>query len=178
MSPGHVVKCGDGVRMVTTKWGGSPHWEYDAIYLGSDEHGDWLGAPIGTRYSRPGREFVGDFDSVICVPIAPWVAAFNTEPSKHEIYVDMTTVPIWDGPVVTCVDLDLDVVKARDERGIFLDDEDEFAEHQIAYGYPPEIVAMTERSGAEVLRDVLGRIAPFDGSHLVWLAALRTIGPN
>ena len=32
------------------------------------------------------------------------------------------------------VDLDLDVIRMRD--GGILDDEDEFAEHQVRYGYP------------------------------------------
>ena len=49
---------GDPVRVVMTKWGGRPHWEYDATYLGSDEHGDWLGCPVATHYSRPGMAFV------------------------------------------------------------------------------------------------------------------------
>ena len=51
-----------------TKWGDRPHWEYDAVFLGSDEHGDWLGCPRGTFYSRPGMEFVATFAGVVLVP--------------------------------------------------------------------------------------------------------------
>ncbi len=163
------------MRMVTTKWGGAAHWEYDAVYLGADEHGDWIGAPIGTHYARPGAAFDASFDSVVCVPSAPFVAAFNTEQASAEIYVDMTTIPIWEGSVCTCVDLDLDVVVKRDERGTFIDDEDEFAEHQVSYGYPDEIIAMTERSAASVLSDVLARTAPFDGTAAKWLAVLHEL---
>ena len=25
------------------KWDGSPHWEHDCVFLGSDAHGDWVG---------------------------------------------------------------------------------------------------------------------------------------
>ena len=32
-----------------SKWGDRPHWEFDALFLGSDRHGDWLGIPVGTR---------------------------------------------------------------------------------------------------------------------------------
>ena len=41
-----------------TKWGDRPHWEFDAVLLGSDEHGDWLGIPGGTHMSRPGAAYV------------------------------------------------------------------------------------------------------------------------
>ncbi len=37
-----------------TKWGDRPHWEMDAVYLGADAAGDWIGFPVGTRMSRPG----------------------------------------------------------------------------------------------------------------------------
>lgn len=50
-------------------------------------------------------------------------------------YVDMTSRPAWDGPTVRAVDLDLDVIEALD-RTVFVDDEDEFEEHRVAYGYP------------------------------------------
>ena len=40
------------------KWGGRPHWEFDAVLLGSDEHGDWLGIEAGTLMVRPGAEYV------------------------------------------------------------------------------------------------------------------------
>jgi len=41
------------------------------------------------------------------------------------------------------VDLDLDVVLTR-EGHLFVDDEDEFAAHQVELGYPPEVVALAE----------------------------------
>ena len=46
------------VRVVMSKWGDRPHWEFDAVFLGSDEHGDWCGIPAGTHMSRPGAEYV------------------------------------------------------------------------------------------------------------------------
>jgi len=156
-----------------TKWGGRPHWQYDATFLGRDEHGEWLGCPVGTFYSRPGLEFVATFDSVVLVPTngAPHLAGFNYGISKAAIYVDMTTPPRWDGTFLRAVDLDLDVVKPRDGE-VFVDDEDEFAEHQVSYGYPPEVVAMAERSAAEVLAAVRQGIAPYDGTADRWLTSL------
>ena len=34
---------GDRVHVAMTKWGGARHWTFDAKWLGSDEHGHWLG---------------------------------------------------------------------------------------------------------------------------------------
>jgi len=161
------------IRVVTTKWGDRPHWEYDAIYLGTDEHGQWLGCPTGTFYCRPGMAFVAPFAGVVLVPAggAAHLAAFNDEHAPAAIYVDMTTPALWDGAVLRAVDLDLDVVK-RHHGEVFLDDEDEFAEHQLSYGYPAEVVAMAERSAAEVLAAVRDGVAPYDGTADAWLAGL------
>jgi hypothetical protein len=167
------VTPGLPIRVVMSKWGGRPHWEYDALHLGSDDHGEWLGCPAGTFYRRPGMEFVSTFAGVVVVPAggAPHLAAFNDEHAKAATYVDMTTPPVWDGPVLRAVDLDLDVVKLQDGT-IYLDDEDEFAEHRVTFGYPLDVVAMAERSAAKVLADVRAGAAPYDGTADRWLARL------
>lgn len=157
-----------------TKWGDRPHWAYDGVYLGADEHGEWVGFPAGTRYRRPGMDFVGRHDGVMLVPAdgAPYLAAFNGPEATAKMYVDITTVPAWEGSVVRAVDLDLDVVVLQDGT-TFLDDEDEFVEHQSAFGYPPDVVAMAERTAQEVLAAATARRAPYDGTAERWLAGLR-----
>ncbi len=133
----------------------------------------WLGCPTGTFYSRPGMEFVATFAGVVLVPAgdAAHLAAFNDRHAQAAIYVDMTTQPVWDGAVLRAVDLDLDVVKRQDGE-VYLDDEDEFAEHRLSFGYPPEVVAMAERSAATVLSAVRAGAAPYDGTADAWLAHL------
>ena len=102
-----------------TKWGGRPHWEYDAVLLGYDEHGDWLGIPGGTHMSRPDAEYVAPVAQVVLVPPPGpddergWLATFHAPGGPVQVYVDMTTPPAWDGPVLRAVDLDLDVVRER-----------------------------------------------------------------
>ncbi len=54
-----------------SKWGGRPHWEFDAVFLGSDGHGDWIGIPAETHMSRPGATYVAPVDQVCLVPVAP-----------------------------------------------------------------------------------------------------------
>ncbi len=158
-----------------TKWGGRPHWEYDGVFLGTDQHGEWLGFPVGTRYARPGMDFVATFSGVVLVPAngAAHLAAFNDELAKAATYVDMCTPAEWDGTVLRAIDLDLDVVQLPDGT-VYLDDQDEFAEHRVELGYPPEVVAMAEDSAALVLAAVRAGAAPYDGTADVWLARLNS----
>ena len=87
------------MRVVFRKWGDRPHWEYDALRLGDDEHGTWIGAVAGTRLQRPGAEFnaLGDFVSLVPHD-APFVATFYDSvwaaaETGVDVYVDITTVP-------------------------------------------------------------------------------------
>ena len=59
---------GTTIHVVMTKWGDLPHWEFDATYLGSDAHGDWLGIPAGTTMTRPGVDYVAPTAQVGLVP--------------------------------------------------------------------------------------------------------------
>lgn len=172
MEPGRRSP-GVAVHVEITKWGDRPHWTYDGVHLGEDEHGEWVGFPVGTHYRRPGMEFVADFAGVMLVPAGrPWLAAFNDPPAKSATYVDIATPAAWDGATLRAVDLDLDVVVRRDGT-TFLDDEDEFADHRVSLGYPPDIVALAESSAAAVLVAVRERRAPFDGTAARWLSLVR-----
>ena len=163
--------------MVMTKWGDRPHWEFDAVLLGSDAHGDWIGIPRGTFMSRPGAEYVAPVDQVGLVP-APgpdekrgWLATFHAVGGPVQVYVDMTTPPVWDGPVVRAVDLDLDVVRGRTGR-VWIDDEDEFAEHRVRFDYPEDVSRLAMASCDLVRTAVVAGHAPYDGSSAAWLALL------
>ncbi|QCW51495.2 DUF402 domain-containing protein [Nocardioides dongxiaopingii] len=155
---------GDAVRVEMTKWVDRPHWAFDAQHLGSDAHGDWIGIPAGTTMARPGATFVSSTDQVVLVPPdAGWVATFHAPGYRVTTYVDITTVPRWDGAVLRAVDLDLDVVRTA-EGVTFVDDEDEFAEHQLTHAYPAEVVTAAEESCAWVLAQVRREHPPFDGA--------------
>jgi hypothetical protein len=172
-----LFEAGHPIHVRMTKWGGRPHWRYDGVYLGTDEHGDWLGFPVGTRYQRPGRDFVADF---ACVSLAPHhdaahFAGFYDAGHDTAVYVDMTTPPVWDGDVLTMVDLDLDVILLRDQRGLVLDDQDEFEQHQVELGYPPEIISLAEDSADRVWAAVAAGEPPYDGTAERWLATLDAI---
>ena len=164
---------------MTTKWGRRPHWEFDGLFLGGDGHGHWVGFREGTRFSRPGATFVAEHDHVTLVPEHGSFLAtfFPDQPSRHgfRVYVDVTDRPRWEGTTLHAVDLDLDVVRL-DDGTVFVDDEDEFAEHRVDLGYPPEVVAGAEATCAAVLAGVRRGAAPFDATTPAsWLAVLRSL---
>ncbi|MEA3510406.1 MAG: DUF402 domain-containing protein, partial [Actinomycetota bacterium] len=109
----------EAVRVRFTKWDGTPHWAFDMVRLGEDEHGIWLWAPAGTELRRGFDKTIyaeRGFVKVI-TPNRWWTAVWNVGPMKGdrsiEIYVDVITPAVWDGDTVRMVDLDLDVIRRR-----------------------------------------------------------------
>lgn len=164
------------------KWGGLPHWRFRTLLLGADGHGLWLGAPAGTVNTRPGHQFACPVDAVTLVPHEDAVqrgllATYYAPGFWCATYVDVTTPARWgagpEGTVVRTVDLDLDVVSDQHGR-VRVDDEDEFAEHQVRLGYPPDLVAAARRSCTAVLAAVQAEQPPYDGPTAGrWLAVVR-----
>ncbi|WP_447644971.1 DUF402 domain-containing protein [Nocardioides zeae] len=168
---------GDAVRIEMTKHGGTPHWRYGAVVLGSDAGGAWLGVPAGSHHERPGAAFDSAVDKVVRITSEHRVAALLDRGLWCDVYVDVATPPQWDlggpVPVLRSVDLDLDVIR-RDDGTVFVDDEDEFAEHRVSLGYPDDLVAAAEASCAATLAAVRDGAPPFDAATVAhWLDVLR-----
>ncbi len=155
------------------KWDGRPSYRFDAVKMGRDDYGTWLGLPPPTRFVRPKGQGVWHHAFVICVPEGEWwIASFNDErdPESVELYVDMTTPPEWtDGSTVSCVDLDLDVARYFDGR-VELLDEDDFERHSAEMDYPDDVVKMATETSQWVLEAVRGRREPFGEVGRDWLA--------
>jgi protein associated with RNAse G/E len=100
-----------------------------------------------------------------------FTAIFNDEPRSTEIYCDITTPVEFSEDVVTMIDLDLDVIKKRDGT-VLVDDEDEFAEHQVKYGYPADVIATAQ----ETCDRLVGAVAteePFLSVYKTYLDKIR-----
>jgi uncharacterized protein len=154
-----------------TKWGGKKHWTYTLEPLGEDEWGQWFGGRKGIWLQRGDEEPVEQpHDFVQLVPKTSWfIACFNRPgPQTLNLYVDVTTPPTITGDVIEAVDLDLDVLRTRDGL-VLLDDEDEFEEHQVLYGYPPEIIAGARASADRLMAAVAAGDEPFGGVGDNWL---------
>lgn len=161
-----------GVEIRFTKWGGKRHWEFTLTPLGEDEHGWWLGGRTGMTLRRGLEEpVVQQHDFVTLIPVGEWWAASFNAPGTTdiEVYVDVTTAPVRHATAVEMVDLDLDVVRLRDGTVEVLD-EDEFAEHQVLYGYPADVIARARASCDDLVTRI--RQEPFTGTAASWLARL------
>ena len=166
------------VRIRFSKWDGSAHWAFDMERIGEDEHGIWLWAPAGTALHRGSDKTIQAERGFVKV-IAPnrwWTAVWNVGPLKGdrsiEIYVDVITPAVWDGNTVRMVDLDLDVIR-RSGGMVEVDDEDEFEEHRILYGYPDHVIDKARTEAARLAIAVELRTEPFGSVGERWLEAGR-----
>lgn len=160
------------------KWDGSPHWVHECVYLGGDRWGDWFGQAAGWRSSRPGREtFAATRNVTLLPPSGEYALTVHEVPARYRVYIDLA----WDARfsdlgVPEGIDMDLDVVHATDERGIFIDDRDEWEEHRVRYGYPPDVVERLEALTLDLERQVRAVTAPFDDATAdAWLAVLASL---
>lgn len=155
-----------GARLVFRwrKWDGTPHWEHDCVYLGSDAWGDWVGQPAGWGSARPGKTFTAENGNVTLIPPSGDFALTvnRNHPSKVRVYVDLAWDVKWNGVTPEGIDMDLDVVRCEDERGVYIDDRDEWDDHRVRLGYPPRIVAHLEELAIDLERRVIHRQPPFD----------------
>lgn len=175
--PDATTPVGSPVHLDFRKYDGSEHWQEHYRLLGVDEFGVWLGMAAGTTFARPGVSVEARSDTVrLLPPDGRWAACFNApDPTgrlRIHIYVDITTPVQWshdaEGFHARMVDVDLDVVE-RFSGELFIDDEDEFADHTVEFGYPADLVEATEAAARDVLAAVSERRAPFDGTGDAWL---------
>ncbi len=166
------------VHIRFTKWDGGAHWMFDMERLGEDEHGVWLWAPAGTELRRGFDKTIHaerGFVKVI-TPNRWWTAVWNVGPLKGdrsiEVYVDVITPAVWDRETVHMVDLDLDVIR-RSNGLVEIDDEDEFEEHRVLFGYPDHVVDKARTEAARLAIAVEMRTEPFGTLGEQWLEAGR-----
>lgn len=172
---------GDQVQVRMYKWPDLPHWLFGGVYLGADQHGDWLGFPAGSVFTRPGATYRAPVSQVCLVPGpgAPvergWLATFHAPGGVVRAYVDITTPARWEGRQLTAVDLDFDIVVDLDGE-IRIEDADEFTEHRNTLGYPADLVSHAEESLAQVRRAVTIGTAPFDDTAADrWFSVLDSV---
>lgn len=170
-----------GTRLVFRwrKWNGSSHWRHDCVYLGSDRWGDWFGQDAGWRSHRPGRDLLAETPNVTLMPPSgEYALTLNQSHPRHvRVYIDLAWDVRWgESGEPEGVDMDLDVVRADDGRGIWIDDRDEWDEHRVAYGYPLDIVERLEALAVDLEARVRAEEAPFDDTTADgWFAVLSRL---
>lgn len=175
------LKPGQLVVARNRKWNGKAHWVVPGRYIGEDRHGWWIFQGTNEFCSRPGAAFYTRSDAVLLVPRSgDWVATFYDEahPNGVRVYVDLAVAHEWTDirPAVTefhVIDMDLDVIRMA-ERGVFIDDQDEFAEHRVSMNYPDRLVEDIQVAADELYQAVKAQQAPFDGTDVEWFTKGRS----
>ena len=156
---------GRPVRIASTKFDGSLHYQYDALLL--DEHG-----PMLRCWIRPGTRWVGYRGEGVLM--YPFTMLFFRDDRRYNVmhqhqptgergqltYVNLASPPTFDGDTIRWVDLDLDVL--RYDHGVEVHDEDEFIEHSERWAYPADLVARLRATTADLVREVAAQAFPFD----------------
>jgi len=155
----------------STKYDGSLHYRYPAVVV--REEPDLIvlyGAPGTPLDSYRGQMLAHNHTLEFY-----WSDRFynlnvnwyeDWRPRSH--YINIATPATWPNGTLHFVDLDLDVIWRATTGEVILDDEDEFALHQVRFGYPAELIARARRSSEEILAMIAARIYPFDGSLHRW----------
>jgi hypothetical protein len=167
--------AGEFARFEFTKWDGGQHWHFDTYRLGDDSHGQWFGARTGTQLQRglePPIRWPCAF-TMLVPSTGDWVATFNAE-GKYLLYIDVTGPITVDGDVIRAADLDLDVVRTFDGT-VKLLDEDEFAEHQLRYGYPDAVIGRALATAQWLVRAVAAGQEPFATVGQQWLSQVTEL---
>lgn len=167
----------DAVELELRKYDGRPHRRVTGRLLGSDEYGTWIGTPRGSvvRYSYGWRRIeLTREDSVRLLPRDGWwMAMFRAEPSRTDVYCDVTTPARRTAPDrFTVIDLDLDLIRFRADRRVVIDDEDEFEEHRHRFGYPEDVVTRATGAVAELHHALTSDLEPFAGHYRTWMSRL------
>lgn len=164
------MRPGDPLPVASTKYDGSHHYRYLMEVVAVEPDRLLAFSPAGTpmdsyRGRFPARDHVlnvhlRDRDWNLTVH---WQA--DWAPRSH--YVNIALPSTWDDGTLRFVDLDLDVIWRADGL-LVLDDEDEFDEHRVRWGYPQEVVDRCWAAVAEVKALIEKRAAPFDGNLYYW----------
>ncbi|WP_195849428.1 MULTISPECIES: DUF402 domain-containing protein [Arthrobacter] len=177
-----LPQLGELIVARNRKYNGDAHWVVPGRYLGRDNYGHWVFQGSGEFISRPGTALYTASDATLLIPHeGDWVATFfdRTHPSGVELYIDLATEFSWQRiqPAAVefhMVDMDLDVIRTA-ERGLFVDDQDEFAAHRVLMDYPAELCTRMESTTAALMDAVASRQAPFDGRDAAWLTLGRSL---
>jgi protein associated with RNAse G/E len=156
---------GRRIHVRSTKYDGSPHWEFDcwsvyeqgplvvAMNFAGQELQTWNGPWVTPYHTR--NHFWSD----------RWYNVMRLERPQggglEGWYCNVTTPALFDGEHLHYVDLDLDVIvdAALQPRVM---DEDEFLENGRRMGYPPDVVEQARRAVDELLKLVHNATFPFE----------------
>ena len=162
---GEVI--GRRIRVCSTKYDGSPHWEFDSWYV--EEKG-----PLLVTLNFAGQELMtwngpwtDPYDSRNHFWSDRWYNIIRCDlplgGGLHQWYCNVATPTQFDGETIRYVDLDLDVIVPFEGEPRVVDEE-EFLENSARMGYPPDVVKQARRAVDELITLARKGEFPFERS--------------
>ena len=160
---------GSSILIASTKFDGSPHYEYEAELLGCDGPVIVCRVHAGVPWTGYRGSGLVRYESTALFFTDRWYNTQHFHEPYGEVqrrsYTNIGLPAVLEDGVLRWVDLDIDVMEDLDRT--WVDDEDEFEEHRARMGYPDDIVAGVLAARDEVLRLVSSGTFPFDrASHV------------
>lgn len=146
--------AGTPIRILSTKYDGSLHYDYWGRLI--DQHDGVIRVVTDEGTAMRGYRGDGAFRTTMTQLFFTdrWYNVFHNYAPVGRLgmhwYANIGTPARIEGDTLHWVDLDLDLMDTRD-RGLFVDDEDEFAEHQVRMSYPPEVIERARAALDELL---------------------------
>ena len=156
---------GRRTHVCSSKYDGSPHWEFDSWFVLEEGSLIVTVEPAGHVYQTWNGPWTTPFDTRNYFWSDRWYSIFRFERPRggglDSWYCNVGTPVEFDGENIRYVDLDLDVrVPAAGEPEVL--DEDEFLENSARMGYPPEVVEQARSAVDELLALARSGRFPFD----------------
>jgi protein associated with RNAse G/E len=155
---------GQNVRVCSTKYDGSPHWEFDAFLAHEDARLFVVQGFAGLVCRTWKGPWTDPFDSRGHYWTDRWYNVIRCERPQggglEYWYCNIGTPAEFDGETLRYVDLDLDVIVSPSGECRVVD-EDEFLEHSGRMGYPPDVIEHSRRAVDEILELVRRGDFPF-----------------
>jgi hypothetical protein len=156
---------GRRIHVCSTKYDGSPHWEFETWYV--LEQGPLLVTQefAGQEYRTWAGPWTTPYDTRSYFWADRWYNVMRCHLPRggglHSWYCNVTTPVLFDGETVRYADLDLDVLVPSAGEPQLLD-EAEFLENSARMGYPPEVIDQARRAVDELFELARSRRFPFD----------------
>ena len=153
------------VRIASTKYDRSRHYEFDAQLLAHEGPMLRLLVMEGTPYTGyRGEGAIQTTFTALFWTDRDYNLFHNHRPAGRRRITSYANVALpaeLNGDVLRWVDLDLDVIVDADG-GVILDDEDEFADHRLRFAYPQDVVSRAITARDELMRLAAAGAFPFD----------------
>ncbi|MEX2372263.1 MAG: DUF402 domain-containing protein [Dehalococcoidia bacterium] len=156
---------GRPVRILSTKYDGSLHYDYRARLVEETAGVLRVVSEVGTPVIGYRGEGALGCSMTQLFFTDRWYNVFhNHEPLGRRrmlSYANIGTPARLEGDTIHWVDLDVDVIQTETQ-GLVVVDEDEFADHRVRMGYPDDIVARVIEARDELVALGANLSFPFD----------------